>query len=68
MRATLSADGSWPDFKERFMIVVMRGLMAERFDLISVVGKGSRRQVVGFIFLMRASVSLCTTTEKHWRG
>jgi len=68
MTAALRADGTWPEFKERFIILVMRGLMAERCDLISVVGKGSRMQVVGFIFLMSASISLCETSEKCLRG
>lgn len=47
-----------PDCRVRFILVVMRELMAERFDLIIVVGRGSRRWVDGVIFLIMACISL----------
>ena len=50
------------------MTLVMRGLRTERFDLSMAVGKGSRAQVVGFMFLMIASTSCCVVVEKQHRG
>ncbi len=38
--------------------------MADRLDLMSAVGRGSRGQVEGFIFLMRPSTSVCVTVVK----
>lgn len=35
--------------------------MVDRFDLMSAVGKGSRREVEGFILLMRPPTSDCVT-------
>ena len=50
------------------MILVMRGLNVKMWSLISVVGKGSRAQVEGFILVMIPSTSLCVVVEKQQRG
>ena len=62
--AVLSGGGTRPEFNDWFIICVMRGLMADRFDLMSAVGKGSRGEVEGFIFLMKPSTSICVTVVK----
>ena len=62
--AVLSEGGTWPEFREWFIICVIRGLMTDRFDLMSVVGMGSRGEVEGFIFLMKPSTSVCVTAAK----
>lgn len=62
--AILRGEGTWPDWSEWFIVFVMRGLMAERFDFIRIVGKGSRAQEDDFIFLMIPSISSCETSEK----
>ena len=50
------------------MTFVMRGLMAWRLGFTRAVGKGSRAQVDGFIFLMMSSTSCCEMTKKQLRG
>lgn len=50
------------------MVLVIRGLMAQMFDLTRVVGKGSRAQVEDFILLMVSSTSRCVMLEKQQRG
>ena len=62
--AVLSEGGTWPEFNEWFIICVIRGLMTDRLDLMSVVGMGSRGEVEGFIFLMRSSTSICVIVAK----
>lgn len=42
--------------------------MAERLDFTKAVGRGSRVQVDGFIFLMMSSASRCVMEEKQQRG
>lgn len=56
------------DWSERFTAVVMRGLMAQMCCLIRAVGRGSRAQVEGFIFLMVSSTSRCVMGEKQQGG
>ena len=66
--AYLSGGGTWPEFNEWFIICVMRGLMADRLDLMSAVGRGSRGEVEGFIFFMRPSTSICVSLCKWMDG
>ena len=47
-RTVLSEGGTRPEFNECYVICVMRGLMADRLDLMSVVGRGSRGEVESF--------------------
>lgn len=68
MTADFSTDGTWPDRKDWFMILVMRGETAEMFAFSSIEGKDSRAQVVGFIFLRTSSTSLCVVSVKEQRG
>lgn len=49
------------------MTLVIRGLIAWRLDFNRTVGKGSRAQMVSFIFLMMSSTSRCEMSEKHLR-
>ncbi len=42
--------------------------MAQRLDFTKAVGKGSRVQVDGFIFLILSSTSCCEMSEKQQRG
>jgi hypothetical protein len=65
--AVLSGGGTWPEINEWFIICVRRGLMADRFVLMSAVGKGSRGEVEGFIFLIRPSTSICVTVVKVFK-
>lgn len=68
MMAVFRAEGTWPDWRERFMILVIRGLMAQMFDLTRAVGTGSRAQVEDFIVLMVTSTSRCVMLEKQQIG
>ncbi len=68
MTAVFNADGIWPARREWFMILVMRGEMAEMFAFSRVERNGSRAQVVGIIFLMTSSTSPCVASEKEQRG
>jgi len=58
LRSGGRGEGTWPDWREWFTVFVIRGLMAERFDFIRIVGKGSRAQEDDFIFLMIPSISV----------
>ena len=40
--AVLSEGGTWPEFNKWFIICLMRGLMADRLDLMSALGSGYR--------------------------
>ena len=50
------------------MIFVINGEMTEVFVFSRADGKGSRAQVVGFVFLIICSTSSCVTSEKEQRG
>ena len=66
--AVFNVDGTRPDWREWLMAFVIRGLMEQMFSFIWDVGKGSRAQVEGFIFLMISSTSCCVVVEKQQRG
>lgn len=66
--ADFRADGTIPDWREWFIIVVIRGLRTEVFTFTRTVGKGSRAQVVGFILLIIVSTSCCEISGKRCRG
>ena len=61
MTAVFNADGIWSARRQRFLILVMNGEMAEVFAVSRADGKGSRAQVVGFMFLIISSTSSCVT-------
>ncbi len=50
------------------MTLVIKGLITQTFDFTKDVGKGSRAQVDGFIFLIMFSTSCCEIYEKRHRG
>ena len=66
--AVLSAGGTRADWSERFMTLVIKGLMAQMLSFIRAVGTGSRAQVEGFILLMIPSTSRCVVMDKQLRG
>ncbi len=45
------------------MTLVIKGLITQTFDFTEDVGKGSRAQVNGFIFLIMFSTSCCGMSE-----
>ncbi len=50
------------------MTLWIKGLITQIFDFTKDVGKGSRAQVDGFIFLTMFSTSCCEMSEKRHRG
>ena len=68
MTAVFRADGTWPVWREQFMILVIIWLMAEEWVFIKAEGNGSGAQVEGFIFLMISSTSRCVMSMKQQRG
>ena len=58
--ACFKMEGTWPVWREWFITEVIRGLRTVIWVFTREGGRGSRAQVMGFIFLMK----FCTSSEE----
>lgn len=61
-------EGTRPATRKWFIVLEIIGEIAEVLVFSRAEGKGSRRLVEGFIYLMMSSTSSCGAAEKKQRG